>query len=232
MTTPKEGIMKTVLQATAASVIGFGLMGLLLFWPAGTLNYWQAWLFIAVFAVISTAFTVYLAVKSPEVLQRRMHAGPMAETRTTQRIIVIGVYLLFFGMLTVCGLDHRFGWSNVPTAVALIGNALVALGLGISMLVVIQNSYAAATIRVEAAQEVVSTGLYALVRHPMYFGALIMMIAMPLALGSYWGFAFVVPSVAVLAFRILDEETALNQELAGYTEYTQKVHSRLVPYVW
>jgi protein-S-isoprenylcysteine O-methyltransferase Ste14 len=224
--------MKTVLQATAASVIGLGLMGLLLFWPAGTLNYWQAWLFIAVFVVISAVFTIYLAVTSPEALRRRMRAGPWAETRTPQKVIVIGVYLWFFGLLIVCALDHRFGWSSVPTAVAMIGNALVAIGLGISMLVVVQNSYAAATIRVEAGQEVVSTGFYGLVRHPMYFGALIMMIALPFALGSYWGLALIVPGLPVLVFRILDEETALNQELAGYTEYTQKVHSRLVPYVW
>jgi protein-S-isoprenylcysteine O-methyltransferase Ste14 len=114
----------------------------------------------------------------------------------------------------------------------LIGNALVAIGLGITMLVVIQNSYAAATIRVEADQEVVSTGLYALVRHPMYFGALIMMIAMPLALDSYWGLALIIPGVPILAFRILDEEKALKQELTGYSEYTQQVHSRLLPYVW
>jgi protein-S-isoprenylcysteine O-methyltransferase Ste14 len=207
-------------------------MGLLLFWPAGTLNYWQAWLFIAIFIIMGAGFAIYLAVNNPEVLRRRMRAGPLAETRTAQKIIVIGVYLWFFGVLVVSALDHRFGWSNVPTAVALIGNALVAIGLGITMLVVIQNSYAAATIRVEADQEVVSTGLYALVRHPMYFGALIMMIAMPLALDSYWGLALIIPGVPILAFRILDEEKALKQELTGYSEYTQQVHSRLLPYVW
>jgi protein-S-isoprenylcysteine O-methyltransferase Ste14 len=223
--------MKTALQATATSVIGLGLMGVLLFWP-GTLNYWQAWLFITVFVVMGTVFTIYLAVKSPEVLRRRMHGGPTAETRTAQRIIVIGIYLWFFGVLVVSALDHRFGWSNVPTAVALIGNALVAIGLGITMLVVVQNSYAAATIQVEADQKVVSTGLYALVRHPMYFGALILMIGLPLALDSFWGLALIIPGVPILAFRILDEEKALNEELDGYTDYTQKVHHRLVPGLW
>jgi protein-S-isoprenylcysteine O-methyltransferase Ste14 len=223
--------MKTALQATATSVIGLGLMGVLLFWP-GTLNYWQAWLFITVFVVMGTVFTIYLAVKSPEVLRRRMHGGPTAETRTAQRIIVIGIYLWFFGVLVVSALDHRFGWSNVPTAVALIGNALVAIGLGITMLVVVQNSYAAATIQVEADQKVVSTGLYALVRHPMYFGALILMIGLPLALDSFWGLALIIPGVPILAFRILDEEKALNEELDGYTDYTQTVHHRLVPGLW
>jgi protein-S-isoprenylcysteine O-methyltransferase Ste14 len=224
--------MKTVLQVSAGSIVGFALFGLALFWPAGTFNYWQAWTFLAVFVILSAVYTPYLAVKHPEVLRRRMRAGPVAETRTTQRIIVIGIYLWFFGVLIVSALDHRFGWSNVPTAVALIGNALVAIGLGITMLVVIQNSYAAATITVEADQKVVSTGLYALVRHPMYFGALIMMIAIPLALGSYWGLALIIPGVPILAFRILDEEKALREELTGYTEYTQKVHYRLVPYAW
>jgi protein-S-isoprenylcysteine O-methyltransferase Ste14 len=224
--------MRTALQATVSSILGLGMMGVLLFWPAGTVNYWQAWLFIVVFVIMGAIFTIYLAIKSPEVLRRRMRAGPVAETRPAQRIIVIGVYLWFFGLLVVSALDHRFGWSNVPTAVALIGNALVAIGLGITMLVVIQNSYAAATIRVEAEQTVVSTGLYALVRHPMYFGALVMMFGLPLALDSYWGLALIILGVPILAFRILDEEKALNQELAGYTEYTHQVQSRLVPHVW
>jgi protein-S-isoprenylcysteine O-methyltransferase Ste14 len=224
--------MKTVVQATAASVVGFGLMAVLLFWPAGTLNYWQAWLFIAVFVIMSAVFTIYLAVTSPEVLRRRMQAGPVAETRTAQRIIVIGVYIWFFGLLVVSALDHRFGWSPVPAAVALIGIALVAIGLGITMLVVVQNSYAAATIRVEEDQKVVSTGLYGLVRHPMYCGALIMGAGTPLALDSYWGLILLIPGLILLAARILDEEKALTEELDGYREYTQKVPNRLVPYVW
>lgn len=224
--------MKTVLQAVAFSIVGFVLIAVLLFWPAGTLNYWQAWLFIAVFAVLGIVYTIYLAVKEPEVLRRRMRSGPIAETRTAQKLIVLGIYAWFFGVAIVSALDHRFGWSDVPTAVALIGNAVVAIGLGITMLVVIQNSYAAATITVEEGQHVVSTGLYALVRHPMYFGALIMMLGLPVALGSYWGLVLTVPGVPVLAFRILDEERALKQELTGYTEYMQQVRYRLLPYVW
>jgi protein-S-isoprenylcysteine O-methyltransferase Ste14 len=113
-----------------------------------------------------------------------------------------------------------------------IGDVLVAVGLGLAMLVVQQNSYAAATITVEAEQTLVSTGLYGLVRHPMYFGALIMMIGTPLALDSYWGLVVLIPSLFVLAFRILDEEEALKQELTGYVEYTDQVHHRLVPGVW
>jgi protein-S-isoprenylcysteine O-methyltransferase Ste14 len=112
------------------------------------------------------------------------------------------------------------------------GDVLVALGLGVVALVIIQNSYAAATVRVEAGQTVVSTGLYGRVRHPMYTGNVIMMLGIPLALGSYWGLVFVVPGVVVLASRIRDEEDLLRHELAGYTDYTQRVRYRLVPHMW
>lgn len=224
--------MNDGLKAIASSVFGFVYFGVLLFLPAGTFNYWQAWVFIAVFTATTAGPSIYWAVKRPEVLRRRMNAGPLAEARPAQKIIVTGVYLLASAMFVVSALDHRFGWSQVPTVVVLIGNVLVAVGLGLAMLVVQQNSYAAANITVEADQQLVSTGLYGLVRHPMYFGALIMMIGTPLALDSYWGLVVLIPSLVVLAFRILDEEKALTQELTGYVDYTQKVHHRLVPGVW
>jgi len=129
-------------------------------------------------------------------------------------------------------LDFRFGWSSVPAAISVIGDVLVALGLGISMIVTIQNGYAAANVKVESGQDLVSTGLYGVVRHPMYFGNVVLMIGIPLALGSYWGLLFVIPGLAVLAARILDEEKVLTQQLAGYRDYAQRVHYRLVPYVW
>jgi protein-S-isoprenylcysteine O-methyltransferase Ste14 len=224
--------MKTALQVTASSVIGLALFGLALFWPAGTLDYWQAWVFLGIFVVLSAVYTVYLGLKDPEILRRRMHAGPTAETRPAQKIASSGVILMFFALLVVSAFDHRFGWSNVPTAIVLIGNVLAAVGLGISMLVVVQNSYAAANITVEADQKVVSTGLYGYVRHPMYFGGLIMLIGIPLALDSYWGLVVLTPTAIILVARILDEEKALTEELDGYGEYIHKVHARLVPYVW
>ena len=224
--------MKTALQVTASSVVGLVLMGLALFWPAGTLDYWQAWVFLGVFVVLSAVYTVYVGIKSPEVLRRRMHAGPTAETRPVQKVVSSGVVLMFFALLVVSAFDHRFGLSTVPTAMVVIGDVLVAVGLGISMLVVVQNSYAAASITVEAEQKVVSTGLYGFVRHPMYFGGLIMMVGIPLALDSYFGLVVVVPIVFLLAVRIVDEEKALTDGLAGYREYIQKVHARLVPHVW
>lgn len=224
--------MNDGLKAVATSVLGFVYFGVLLFLPAGTFNYWQAWVFIAVFTATTAGPSIYWAVKRPEVLRRRMSAGPLAETRPAQKIIVSGIYLMSSALFVVSALDHRFGWSQVPTAVVLAGNMLVAVGLALAMLVVHQNSYAAAYISVEADQHLVSTGLYGLVRHPMYFGALIMMMGTPLALDSYWGLVVLIPSLVVFAFRILDEEKALKEELSGYAEYTQKVHHRLVPGVW
>jgi protein-S-isoprenylcysteine O-methyltransferase Ste14 len=224
--------MNIGLKAIAQSLLGFVYFGVLLFLPAGTFNYWQAWVFIAVFTATTAGPSIYWALKRPEVLRRRMSAGPIAEARPAQKVIVTGIYLWASAMFVVSALDHRFGWSQVPTAVVLFGDVLVAVGLGLAMLVVQQNSYAAATITVEAEQKLVSTGLYGLVRHPMYLGALIMMIGTPLALDSYWGLVVLIPSLVVLAFRILDEEEALKQELTGYVEYTHKVHHRLVPGVW
>ncbi|OSC40336.1 methyltransferase family protein [Mycobacterium decipiens] len=224
--------MHDTLKAVTASLLGFAYFGVLLFLPAGTFDYWQAWVFIAVFVLVTVVPGIYWAMRRPEVLRRRMNAGPMAETRPAQKIVVSCLYLCLTAWLVVCALDHRFGWSNVPTAVVLVGIVLVAVGLCITMLVVQQNSFAAANITVAADQPLVSTGLYGFVRHPMYFGALMMMIGMPLALDSYWGLLFIIPSVIILVVRILDEEKALQQELAGYREYTQKVHHRLVPGIW
>jgi protein-S-isoprenylcysteine O-methyltransferase Ste14 len=181
---------------------------------------------------VSFGPSMYWALRRPEVLQRRMHAGPMAETRPAQKVATVGITATVVALLVVSALDHRFGWSQVPTPVVVVGDVLVAVGLGMAMMVVNQNNYAASTITVEADQPVISTGLYGIVRHPMYAFALIMIAGMPLALGSYWGLVTTVPAVAVLALRIDDEEKMLRQELTGYRDYTQKVHYRLLPYVW
>ena len=149
-----------------------------------------------------------------------------------QKLINVGIILTTVAAGVVSAVDHRFGWSTVPTAIVVVGNVLVLVGLGLAELVVVQNNYAAATITVEEEQPVVSTGLYGIVRHPMYVGALILMVGMPLALGSYWGLLTLIPGVLVFVARITDEEKALRQDLAGYDEYTEKVHYRLVPGVW
>src|ERR1700758_3101245 len=150
-----------------------------------------------------------------------MRAGPRAESRPVQKVVASGISILFLALLVLSALDHRFGWSPVPPALSLIGDALVAIGLGIAMSTVIQNSYAAANITVEDGQPVVSTGLYGLVRHPMYMGAMLMMVGIPLALDSWWGLVILVPGLIAIVVRILDEETMLRQELEGYAKYTE-----------
>lgn len=224
--------MKTSARLTASTVLGIAATAAILFLPAGTLNYWQGWVFIAVFTGATIVPTIYLLRANPAALQRRMHAGPRAETRTAQKIIITGSFLDLFAMMAFSAFDHRMGWSTVPVWLCLLGDVLVVAGLGIAMLVIIQNGYAAATVTVEMGQQVASGGLYKHVRHPMYVGNVIMMVGMPLALGSYWGLLFVIPGVLVLVFRILDEEKLLTQELPGYREYTQRVCYRLVPNVW
>jgi len=224
--------MSIGVRATVQSVIALLAFGVLLFVPAGTLHYWQAWVFLAVFTIASLYSAVYLFRKNPAVVERRMRAGPKAETRPVQKVVTSAISIVFIGVLVFSALDHRFGWSPVPPAVSLIGDALVAIGLGIAIFTVNQNSYAAANIAVEETQTVTSTGLYGIVRHPMYMGGLIMFAGIPLALDSCWGLAVLVPVVIAVVVRIADEEKLLNQELAGYREYASKVHHRLVPYVW
>jgi len=224
--------MKIVLQSLASVVFGLVFFGLALFWPAGTFHYWQAWVFIFVFIFATMGPSLYLAVKMPDALQRRMKAGPFAETRPLQKVIMAGTILAVAAVLVVSAFDHRFGWSTVPTAVVVVGIVLVFLGLTMAQFVVIQNNYAGATVTVEADQKLVSTGLYGLVRHPMYVGTLVMMLGTPLSLGSYWGLVVIALALLILALRITDEEKMLREELDGYQEYMQKVPYRLVPGVW
>jgi protein-S-isoprenylcysteine O-methyltransferase Ste14 len=216
----------------ATSIWGIASWVFILLVPAGTLHYWQAWVFLAVFTAITILPTIYLARTNPAALQRRMHAGPRAETRAAQKFIITGSFLGLFATMVFSALDHRFGWSSVPAWLSLLGDVLVATGIGIAMLVIFQNNYAAATVRVEAGQTLVSSGLYKFVRHPMYVGNVIMMIGIPLALGSYWGLLFVIPGAVLLTLRILDEEKLLAQGLTGYREYAERVRYRLVPYIW
>ena len=224
--------MKTIPKVLVLGLVELVVFGLMLFLAAFTFNYWQAWVFLAVLALSGWIPGIYLLRTNPVALQRRIRGGPAVETRMVQKVVMGGLWLSLAAMLVVSALDHRFGWSPVPTAICLVGDVLVAVGLGVTMLVVIQNSHAAATIRVEEDQKLVSTGLYGLVRHPMYTANVITMVGIPLALGSYWGLVFVLPGVIVLASRIRDEEKLLQEELDGYREYKQKVRYRLVPLMW
>ncbi len=224
--------MNPVLKVVVSGLVQLAAIGLLLFVPAGSFDYWQAWAFLAVFALSAWLPSVYLQLTNPAVLQRRLRGGPIEEARPVQKVVMAGLYASLAAMCVVSALDHRFGWSTVPAVVCVIGGALVAVGLGLVVLVVTQNNYASTTVQVESGQHVVSTGLYGLVRHPMYTGNVVMLVGIPLALGSYWALVFVVPGLAVLAWRIRDEETLLRDELAGYGDYASKVRYRLVPCVW
>jgi protein-S-isoprenylcysteine O-methyltransferase Ste14 len=208
------------------------VMGAVLFLPAGTFDYWEAWVFVAVFLLCSLAIAAWLAINDPKLLERRMNVGPAAEKQPTQKLIVALAFLSFAGSAVLPALDRRFGWSDVPVSVVILGDVLIALSYVAFYFVFRENTYGAATIQVAEDQRVISTGPYAVVRHPMYSGALVMMLGIPLALGSWWGFLAVVPGVPVLVWRILDEERFLSGNLAGYTEYKNRVRYRLVPSVW
>jgi protein-S-isoprenylcysteine O-methyltransferase Ste14 len=220
------------LEALRSSVLGTLVLAALIFAPAGTLRYWQGWAYALVFVATSAAFTAYLALYDPELLRRRMKAGPSQEEEPAQRIIMRFLLLGFLVLIVVPALDHRFGWSWAPWPVAVAGDLLVALSFYVFYRVVRVNSFAASTIRVEEGQQVVSTGPYAWVRHPMYAGAFLLLIGTPLALGSWWGLLVVPAFLPILAWRILNEEAVLARNLPGYTDYQERVRWRLVPLVW
>jgi protein-S-isoprenylcysteine O-methyltransferase Ste14 len=223
---------KLIIPTLKTFLLGALVLGVLLFLPAWTLNYWQAWVFIVVFMISVNVIGVYLSINDPELLERRKKVGPAAEENMAQKVIMSILILGFLGLMVFSALDYRFGWSPVPPYVSLAGDALVALGLLIDLFVLKENSYSASTIQTFEDQKVISTGPYALVRHPIYAGALVMMIGIPLALGSWWGLAIVALLTPVLIWRILNEEKLLKEDLPGYIGYVQKVQYRLVPYLW
>jgi protein-S-isoprenylcysteine O-methyltransferase Ste14 len=207
-------------------------MAALLFIPAGTLNYWQAWTFLVVYFASSLALTLYLMRRDPGLLERRMRGGPTAEKEPVQKIIMTFASLGFIGLLVVPALDHRFGWSHMTPHLAFAGDALVASGWLAIFFVFKENTFGAATIELAPGQKVVSTGPYALVRHPMYAGALVMLAGIPIALGSWWGLFIIVAVIAAVIWRLLDEEKFLARNLPGYVEYQNRVRYRLIPRVW
>ncbi len=208
------------------------VMAALLFLPAWTLDYWQAWSFLAVFGASGLAITVYLMKKDPKLLERRVQAGPTAEKEWSQKIIQSITTLMFISMLVVPALDHRSHWSAVPFYLAIAGDVLVALGFLIIFFVYKENSFASATIELAPEQKVISTGLYALVRHPMYMGGLFLFVGMPLSLGSWWGLFVFLLFMPALLWRLFDEEKFLAKNLPGYSEYQNKVRYRLLPFIW
>jgi protein-S-isoprenylcysteine O-methyltransferase Ste14 len=220
------------LKAYRAVLIIVAIMAALLFVAAGTLDYWQAWIFLAVYFVASLAVTFDLAQRDPQLLERRMGGGPFAEKEVTQKIIMSLTSLGFIALIVVPALDRRFAWSDVPPYLALAGDLLVALGFLAAYFVFRENTFTSATIELAPEQRVISTGPYALVRHPMYAGGIILLVGVPLALGSWWGLLVVAAMVPALIWRLIDEEKFLARNLTGYPEYQRKVRYRLVPGVW
>jgi len=184
---------------------------------------------MAVFVGATVAITIYLAIYDPKLLERRMSAGPTAERETTQKVVMVFAFVGFVGLLVLPALDHRFGWSPVSSLVSVIGDALVSLGFLVVFCVLRQNRYAASTIQIAEEQKVISTGFYSAVRHPMYAGVLPLLVGTPLALGSWYGLFVLVILGPAFVWRLLDEEKFLQKNLPEYTEYTQKVHWRLIP---
>jgi protein-S-isoprenylcysteine O-methyltransferase Ste14 len=208
------------------------VMGAVLFLAAGTWRYLPGWIFLAEFFGCALGVTVYLMRRDPGLLQRRVDAGPAAEKRARQKIIQTLASLAFLSILVVPALDRRFGWSHVPAALVALGIALVAAGFLCVFAVFRENTFASASIEVVQEQQLIETGPYARVRHPMYAGALVLLAGVPLALASFVGLLVLPPFAAVIVWRLLDEEKVLASQLPGYAEYVRKVRFRLVPGVW
>ena len=208
------------------------VLALLVFLPAGTLRWWQGWVFVGVFWLCSAAVTVYLAIIDPQLLERRINAGSRAEQVGSQKIIIRLVFLSFALTMTIPAFDHRFGWSQVPGNGVIVGYALIVLGFAGIWTVFRENTYGASTIQLAEGQQVISTGPYAIVRHPMYSTALVMLSGIPLALGSWWGLVTVPTNVAAICWRLFDEERFLESGLTGYRDYLVRVRYRLVPFIW
>jgi len=207
-------------------------LALVIFLPAGSLRFWQGWLYWLIFGLMCLVLGLYFARHDPALVARRMQAGPKAEKEPRQKLILACASVTLVALYIVCGLDHRFHWSSVPLWVVLIADAFVILGAYGFYVTFRENSYAASTVTVETGQPVISSGPYASVRHPMYTAALILYVATPLALGSWWGLLPAAVLAAVIGWRLIDEEAYLARHLAGYVDYQRRVRARLVPGVW
>jgi protein-S-isoprenylcysteine O-methyltransferase Ste14 len=216
---------KIALMFVAAAIV----LGLVLFVPAGTLDYWQAWVYMAIILVPMLFVVLYMTARDPALLERRLN---LKEKEATQRSVLRFAYTLLIIGILLPGLDRRFGWSSVPLELAIAANIVVFIGYVITFLAMKENTYAARTVAVEKGQKVISTGPYSIVRHPMYLGQILLFIATPIALGSYWAIPPFLLIPVVMVFRIQNEEDLLRRKLLGYKEYCRKTRYRLIPFVW
>jgi protein-S-isoprenylcysteine O-methyltransferase Ste14 len=221
-------------QLMVRMVLGAILMPAMLFVPAGSVRFWQGWAYLAVYLVPIFLIMSYLLKRDPQLLERRMH---LKEKLSAQKVIRVAMPLIFCAGFVVSAFDYRFGWSRafpepVPLWLTLLSLALVLSGVLLVFWVMRVNSFAATTVEVEAGQQVVSSGPYSVVRHPMYSGIIVMSLATPLALGSWIALPVSALLVPVLVIRLLNEERLLRRELPGYSEYCNRKRFRLVPLVW
>jgi protein-S-isoprenylcysteine O-methyltransferase Ste14 len=208
------------------------ILGIILLFPSFSLSYWQAWVYLGLFFLCTLLITLYLMKKDTGLLQRRVSAGPVAEKQQSQKIIQSIAQFSFIAVYLVSRFDHQGNWSYMPEFLVFIGDILVITGFFIVFRVFRENTFTSATIEVDKEQLVVSTGPYSLVRHPMYSGALIMLLGTPLALDSLWGLPALIPMILIIITRLLEEEKFLAINLHGYTAYQSKVKYRLIPGVY
>ena len=221
--------MKLLLDAVVKFVCGVLLVGLLLFLPAGTLYYPQGLLFSVVLFVPILIMGIVLFIKAPELLKKRLNNR---EKETTQKGVVAASGLIFIIGFVLAGLDFRFGWTKMPLAVTIIAVILFLFSYILLAFVLRQNEYLSRTIEVQENQKVVDTGLYGVVRHPMYMATIIMFLSMPIILGSLVSFIIFLAYPIVIAIRIKNEEHVLSEQLDGYAEYKQKVKYKVIPFIW
>jgi protein-S-isoprenylcysteine O-methyltransferase Ste14 len=220
------------IKAFFGLVFLLALMWLVLFLPAWTLDFFQAWGFWLTFSISTVIITVYLLKNDMKLLEFRTKAGPTSETQKSQKIIQIFASIFFILLLIVPGFDHRYHWSNVPVSLVILGDVFVLLGFIIVFLVFKENSFASGIIETDKEQKVITTGPYRIVRHPMYTGGLLLLLFTPLALGSYWAIIFAFLLFAIIVIRLLYEEKFLMKNLPGYKEYCEKTRYRLIPLIW
>lgn len=221
--------MKLVQRLVISIPSTFIILGLLFFLPAGTIRYWQAWIYLGLMFIIMILIMNYLFRHDRELLARRMQMGE--KEKSQKKIIGFGT-LFFLAVFLIPGFDFRYGWSSVPFTVVIIADAIFVFGYYLFFLTLKENSYASRIIEVDKKQKVISTGLYAIVRHPMYLSMLLILGITPLCLGSYWGLFDLIPVILVLILRILNEEKVLFKNLPGYKNYLLKVKYRLIPGLW
>lgn len=221
--------MKLAISALIKFTVGLALVGLLLFLPAGTLSYANGWLFIGLLFLPMLLLGIVLLIRSPKLLEKRLGAK---EKENTQKGVVAASGLLFIAGFAVAGLDFRFGWSEMPMWVVIVASVVLLISYALYAEVMRENAYLSRTVEVREGQKVVDTGLYGIVRHPMYAVTVWLFLSIPVVLGSWWACLCFLPYVALIVIRIINEEKLLLAELEGYEEYKKRVRYRLLPFIW